>query len=92
MATQGSFWGVDVNLNIAQETRRDKFPGHNDLGRLLMGLWDYVSSREPGYFIAVEFPSPSVPRNKSAHRDSDMTSSDATPDELSMDVVNALCK
>ena len=87
-ATQDSFWGVGVAPNLAQETRRDKFLGENHLGRLLMGLRDYVASREPESFDAVEFPPPSVPRNISAHRESDMTSSDTTQDDPSLDRVN----
>ena len=87
-ATQDSFWGVGVAPNLAQETRRDKFLGQNHLGRLLMGLRDYVASREPESFDAVEFPPPSVPRNISAHRESDMTSSDTTQDDPSLDTVN----
>ena len=53
-----------------------------------MGLRDYVASREPESFDAVEFPPPSVPRNISAHRESDMTTSDTTQDEPSLDRVN----
>ena len=87
-ATQDSFWGVGVAPNLAQETRRDKFLGQNHLGRLLMGLRDYVASREPESFDAVEFPPPSVPRNISAHRESDMMSSDTTQDDPSLDTVN----
>ena len=41
-----------------------------------MGLRDYVASREPESFNAIEFPPTPVPRNISAHRESDMTSSE----------------
>ena len=88
-ATLDSFWGVGVAPNLAQETRRDKFLGQNHLGRLLMGLRDYVASREPESFNAVEFPPTSVPRTISAHCESDMTSSDATPDHRESDMTSS---
>ena len=54
-ATQDTFWGVGVAPNLAQETRRGKFIGDNHLGRLLMGLRDYVASCEPESLSDAEF-------------------------------------
>ena len=77
-ATQDTFWGVGVAPNLAQETRCSKFIGDNHLGRLLMGIRDYVIQREPTSLTDVEFPPPSVTRNNTDHADSTTTQSNST--------------
>ena len=69
--------------NLAQETRRGNFIGDNHLGRLLMGLRDYVASREPESLSDVEFAPNSVLTDSADNTTSSMKSSsrhrDATP-------------
>ena len=77
-ATQDTFWGVGVAPNLAQETRCSKFIGDNHLGRLLMGIRDYVIQREPTSLTDVEFPPPSVTRNNTDHADSTTSQSNST--------------
>ena len=77
-ATQDTFWGVGVALNLAHETRSSKFIGDNHLGWLLMGIRDYVTQREPTSLTDVEFPPPSVTRNNTVHADSTTTQSNST--------------
>ena len=80
-ATQDTFWGVGVAPNLAQETRRGKFIGDNHLGRLLMGLRDYVASREPESLSDVEFAPNSVISDSADNTTSSMTSSSGHTDD-----------
>ena len=80
-ATQDTFWGVGVAPNLAQETSRGKFIGDNHLGRLLMGLRDYVASREPESLSDVEFAPNSVISDSADNTTSSMTLSSGHTDD-----------
>ena len=77
-ATYDTFWDVGVAPNLVQDTRSSKFIGDNPQGRLLMGIRDYVTQREPTSFTDVEFPPSSVTRNNTDHADSTTTQSNST--------------
>ena len=80
-ATQDTFWGVGVAPNLAQETSRGKVIGDNHLGRLLMGLRDYVASREPESLSDVEFAPNSVISDSADNTTSSMTLSSGHTDD-----------